>query len=367
MFPVVILLYSWWRHGRVGRDEVKASLPFFAVSLLLGIVTIVFQSHRAIAGEDLHLGGWLWRLGSAGMAVVFYFFKSILPVGLMPIYPDWGEKHIWLQPTVCWCLISIGAVLLCRTRGAWRRHALFGIGFFLINLLPVLGFVPMSYLRITRVADHLCYLPLVGLIALAAAWAGGRMARVIAACALGLVFALASRNYAAVFSEPLSYWTYAAKRNPDAWIAQNDLGNALVDVGRVPEATVCYRRAVELNPSYAEAHNNLGNMLLNQGRVGEALRHYFEALRIAPTYATPQNGIGLALLRTGHAAESIRHFQLALRSGIDFPEAHYNLGLALEKTGRLPEAIEQYRQALQLRSDYPEVRRDLARLEARMR
>lgn len=374
MLPCVLLLYAWWRRGRIGWEDVKRSLPFFALALLLGFVTAWFQATRAIAGMALPLGGPLWRLGSAGVALVFYFFKCLWPADPLPIYPDWGGHPGWFQPALCWLLILLGLAWLWRRREGVGRPALLGLGFFLLNLVPVLGFVPMSFLRISRVSDHLCYLPLVGLVGLGVAalnagydawsrFAPRRRAFPVALlAALGLVLVWQSRTYAAVFQDPLSLWSFTVARNPSAWLAQNNLGNALFDAGRFGEATEHYRRAVELNPNYAEAHNNYGNMLLNQGRVADALAQYREALRILPSYATPQNGIGLALLRTGHAAEAIPHFERAVQTEGDFAEAHYNLGLALARVGvkadpalhrkALLAAIAQYELAIQLKPGY---------------
>ncbi len=45
-------------------------------------------------------------------------------------------------------------------------------GFFLITVFPVLGFIKMSYMRITWAADHFLYLPVLGIIGLAVAVAG---------------------------------------------------------------------------------------------------------------------------------------------------------------------------------------------------
>jgi hypothetical protein len=46
-FPLVILLYVWWKRGRIGWSDVKSSLPFFAVSLALGMTTVWSRSRRA--------------------------------------------------------------------------------------------------------------------------------------------------------------------------------------------------------------------------------------------------------------------------------------------------------------------------------
>ena len=50
-FPVVILLYAWWKRGRVGTQDLKQSAPFFLISLALGVMTIL----SGIWYRQLHL------------------------------------------------------------------------------------------------------------------------------------------------------------------------------------------------------------------------------------------------------------------------------------------------------------------------
>jgi len=38
MFPVVILLYAWWKRGRVGVRDLAGNAPFFALSVVLGAI-----------------------------------------------------------------------------------------------------------------------------------------------------------------------------------------------------------------------------------------------------------------------------------------------------------------------------------------
>src|SRR5665213_1678184 len=129
MLPAVILLYCWWKRGRIR---------------------------------------WK-RLTAAGLALAFYLGKCLWPFGLLPIYPRWGIDPTAILPYVPWLALALMAGWCWRRRAAWGRHVLFGLGFFALNLAPVLGLVAMSYLRISRVADHFAYLPLLGVIALVTA------------------------------------------------------------------------------------------------------------------------------------------------------------------------------------------------------
>ncbi len=390
MFPAVLLLYGWWKRGRLGRKDLQASAAFFAVSLILGWVTVVFQQYRAIGGANIALGGFFSRVAGAGFAVGFYFCKFVLPVRLMFIYPRWT-----VNPASPWQflpLLVLGATMgwLWTKRANWGRHALFGLGCFLVNLAPVLGFIPMSYLRFSWVADHFAYLPIVGLIGLAVAGfeslrklrnsecevrndpnlavshAGHSATRpphsAIYWCCAALViaaFAFESRRYARIFTSEQTLWTYTVRHNPKAWAAHNNLGLALADAGRLPEAMTHYERALQLKPDYFEAHINLGNALLQTGRTAEAIAHFEQALRLSPDSAEPHNNLGDALRKEGRIQEAIGHYKEALRLKPGDPEVHYNLGILFSDTGRPREAIAHYERALRLKPDFPQADNNL--------
>ena len=92
MFPLVILLHAWWKRGRIGWADLKASAPFFAVSVAMGLLTLHFL-HPSFDAVNIPVGGVLSRLSCAGLAISFYFSKCVLPLHQMPIYPRWELDH----------------------------------------------------------------------------------------------------------------------------------------------------------------------------------------------------------------------------------------------------------------------------------
>ena len=369
MFPVVLLLYGWWRRGRLGRADLRASAPFFAVSLGLGLVTLWFQHHRAISGADLSIGGWPSRVAGAGLAIVFYLGKFLWPAGLLPTYPRWHLTPPSPAQFLPWIAMAaaLGWLWPRRDRGkspGWKRTVLFGLGCFGANLAPVLGFVPMAYLRISWVGDHLVYLPMLGLIGLAAAGAAGAAERVrrrpgweasgaVLIAGLSALLAFAGHRYAAFFRNEEALWSYTLQGNPDSWTAHDNLGIALRDSGRTAEAIVQYEEALRIRPEEAEVHNNLGVALRDAGRADEAIAQYREALRIQPEYAEADNNLGNALTATGRAAEAIACYREALRLNPGYAKARNNLGSALQRLGQIPEAIIQFEEAVRLAPDDP--------------
>jgi protein O-mannosyl-transferase len=233
MFPFVLLLYAWWKRGRVVREDLRRVAPFLAVSVVLGVVTLCFQETVAIRGITVPQGGVLSRTAVAGLAIAHYVRKVAWPSGLLPIYPRWQADPARLWQFWPWPVLALVLVLLWRSRRhPAARHGLFGAGFFLLNLVPVLGFVPMSFLRISWVADHFAYLPMLGLVGLASAVVGflagdgggppGRPAPVVTICAfslLAVVSAFVARGHACIFASERAAWTYTLARNPDAWLA----------------------------------------------------------------------------------------------------------------------------------------------------
>ncbi len=144
--------------------------------------------------------------------------------------------------------------------------------------------------------------------------------------------------------------------------AQDNLGVALVRLGRIQEAIPHYEQALRLNPDYAEVHDNLGLALMSLGRVPEAIGQFEQALTIKPGFAVAHGNLGMALVRLGRIQEAIPHYEQALRLNPDYAEAHNNLGLALMSLGRATEAIGHFQQALAIQPDSTEAHNNLGNI-----
>ncbi len=296
MFPVVILFYAWWKRGRIGWIDLRNSAPFFAISLAVGLTLIAFLRH-GVGEETIPLGGFLSRMACAGLSISFYFSRCFLPVELLPIYPQWKVNPPSPAQFLPWPVLGVAICWLWSKRKPWARHVLFGFGFFVINLLPFVGFRAISFMRFAWVMDHFLYIPILGLLGLAVAALGqveerlGASSRPFAIGGIAVMMVLlafASRQYAKIFINSEALWTYTIQRYPDAWPAHNNLGNALANEGRLPEAKKQYEEALRINPDYPEAHNDLGIILYQMGQTPGAIDQFKEALRLCPNLANAQ-------------------------------------------------------------------------------
>jgi len=333
MLPLVLLFYGWWKRGKITRREIWRVAPFGSIALILGLVTVYFQSH----GEEvdaIKMGGFFERMLGAGLALCFYLGKFLWPTELLPIYSKWvlnPPSLILILPIPLLIILMVG---LWIQRKSWGRHALFGFVFFVLNLLPVLGLVKMLYLNISPVADHLVYLPMIGLIGLVVAGVGQverkltEAMRSVGEIVLTVVLILLtweSHLYAEKFINQETLWSYALQYNPQAYLAHNNLGYALLQAGRTVEAKEHFEQALRLKPDYAEAYYNLGTNFLQMGQPSKAMGQFEQALKFKPNYAEAHNNLGVALAQNDQVLEAANHFEQALKLNPNYVAARDNL------------------------------------------
>ena len=368
MLPVVLLGCVWWTRGKVRWKDFLRCGPFFGLSLVLGLVTIWFQYHQALGGYTIRAASFPSRLAAAGWVPWFYLYKALLPLNLTVIYPKWQiDASRWVSYLPGIILVGCLIVFWWR-RKTWGRPLLFGLGYFVVMLFPVLGFFDQGFYQFSLVADHWQYCSIVGAIALSVA-AGEMIFRrmgeqrrclgTVAGMAVLMVLAVATWRRGHVYADEETLWRDNVAKNPNAWLAHHNLGIALGQAGRIQEAIWHWEQALRIKPDYARTHYNLGIALGQVGKLADAIAHYEQALRIKPDYAEAHNSLGAALWQAGRIQEAIGHYEQALRIKPDYAEAHNNLGTVLAGQGRVSEAIAEYAAALRIKPDHAEAHHDL--------
>jgi Flp pilus assembly protein TadD len=366
MLPVVMLGCAWWKRGRLRIQDWLRTIPFFILALAFGLMTIWFQTHQAMANATVQSENFWGRLAGAGMALWFYLGKALLPLNLNLIYPRWtieARAFISYLPLLLWCL-ALGACWAFR-RG-WGKPALFALGCFTVTLFPVLGFFDMYFLAISRVSDHFNYLPLIFIMALLAAILCkliGFKILCVAGPVLVLAFAAMTAQRARVFATDEGLWLDTLAKNPEAWIAHNNLACIRAEQQRMPEAIQHFEESLKFNPRNAKAHGNLGRALAMRGNYAVAESHFLEALRIKSDDADTHRFYGTALAEQRKYEPALKHLREAVRLEPDI-ETRMQLTAVLRATGGTREAIEQCRLILAAKPAMPEALNNLAWLLA---
>ena len=369
--PMALLVVFWWQRGRLRwREDVLPLVPLIVIGAAAGLTT-AWLERTQIGAEGIEFDlSIVERSLIAGRAIWFYLSKLVWPVNLTFIYPRWDVNGaVWWQ-----YLYPLGVVVLLAALWRFRtrsRAPLAAALIFIGTLFPALGFLNVYPFVYSFVADHFQYLASISVIALLVAC--GTLAlrdlRVLHALAAALVLVAAaaltwrqSRQY--VDAETLFRTTLA--RNEASWMVHHNLGWVLLGQGQgtqnralVEEAVTHFDRALELKSDFSQVHNNLGTALLELGRLDEAKAKYQTALRLKPGDAEVHYNLGLVLERLGRPEESMAATRTALGIRPDYAEAQASLGNALQSIGRLDEALAAYREALRLNPNDSEVHHNL--------
>ena len=360
--PVVLLILDVYPLGRLGgsigwwgehaRRAYIEKIPFVLLAVAASVIAFLalFHIQNLAPLDQLSMLG---RLAVSAYSLTFYLWKTAVPVNLSPLY-ELHELDPWAPPY----LLSYGAVVALTVLALASRRRVPGLPAvwlaYVVILLPVLG-VFQNGPQVA--ADRYTYLAGLGwaVLAGAALISGWRRRTLLVAglvvCVL-LAMGLLTWNQLRAWHDPETLWSHALGIDPKSSIAENNLGTALADQGKVAEAVQHHRQALHLNPSYALAHYNWGNALAQQGKLAEAIGHYEQALGIKPDFADAHNNWGSALTQQGKEAEAIEHYEQALRLKPDSADAHYNVGTALAQQGKFAEAIGHYEQALRIKPDF---------------
>ena len=372
--PAALLLLHWWRFGRPSwRRDVVPLLPFFALGAAAGIITLWVERHL-VGAEGAAFDRTIVERGLiAGRAAWFYLGKLVWPADLVFIYPRWrvSQAALWQYLYPAAGLAALAVLWAARTR--WPGP-LTGALFFLGTLFPALGFFDVYPFLFSFVADHFQYLASLGIIAIAASGmtcaldrSSPRLRRAgQAVCLAGLAtLAVLTFRQSRLYADRETLYRATILRNPECWMAWNNLAGSLIARGAAAEALPLAQRALALRPDYPEAHNNVALALASLGRAGEAIPHYRRAVQLDPGSAEAYNNLGFVLAARGQIDDAIVQYRKALESGPEHAGVHSNLAMALLARGDVPAAAAHLRRAVELQPDFVDARNNLGILLAR--
>ena len=360
----------------VGSKEIAATLPFF----IFLYEWYFFQDLRWtwLRGKLLWLAGVLTAiLGLAfaytnGMLLdkilnscsnrdftilerVLTQFRVIIHYLTLLIYPnpdrlaldyDFPVSTSLLSPlTTLYSLLGLLALLVLAVLLARRERLLsFCMLWFFGNLL-----IESSVICLEIIFEHRTYLPSMFLILLvvALAYRISNNHRLVA-LPLALLIALLAcwtweRNKVWQTSETL--WTDSVRKHHGKARPYVNLGNALMEIGKLAEAEKAFKRSLVIDPEAQIAHSNLAGLLFRQGREEEAGVHYQEAVRLKPDFVAARVGFGTYLRKRGEYQAAVEQFRAALSVTPGNTTVNKNLGNALLRAGNPKEALQYLQKA----------------------
>ncbi len=363
--PFVLLLWDYWPLGRIaggagGPLEVPQSklsnlilekIPLLGLSAASSLITL----HAQQAGGAMR-SAMVYPLGvrveNAVVAYAMYLWKMVWPARLAPLYPYAGDSlEGWRVAVALVLLVCVSIVML-------RAKSFYVVGWlwFLGTLVPVIGLLQVGD---AAMADRYAHIPSIGIFVIVAFGFDqlanrlkiSTMWRAVMAICVVVLLGLGTIKQLGYWRSNYDLWSHTVAVTGPNFIAQDNLGGALVLMGKVDEAYPYFRLASEINPRDPMSHSNLGAYLQEHGQRQEAMQEYQIAINLtsdrgllASTYAN----LGSDYSEMGDDDMALASFDEALQLNPLQFNAYLGKGAFLEKRGNLAEAIQDYAHAVEI-------------------
>ena len=292
-FPFVLLLWDYWplrrmvvsdnalsddaAHARLGVSQlVWEKVPLFALS---GISAFLTTSAQRADGNKMWYPAGL-RVEYALVSYAQYIGKALWPAHLSPFYPHPDSVPLWQAASAAILLVLVTVVTISLRRT--RPYMLVGWLFFLGTLVPMLGLEGVGYQGKQGIADRYAYLPFIGLFIMlcwcVAEWAEQKhlapaVLRAVSAVVL-LALGLVAYRQLGYWRDNVSLWTHALAVTKGNFLAENNLGKALLAEGRAEEGVAHFFNAVAIYPDDPVGNMNIGVYEQKRGNFPAAIEHY---------------------------------------------------------------------------------------------
>ncbi len=385
-------------------------VPFAVIAALTAWKAINAQAGQLITVKSLAEHSLVCRAAQMSYGAVFYVWKTLLPLDLIPLYElpyhmnPWEPRFVLGAGVV---VLAAGVLLVLRRR--WPAGLALAVCYLAIYS-PVSGIAQSGPQLVKDSYSYLCCLSWAVLVGGLAIWCfrrWGTRAFAGAGCALALwigVLGLLSWRQTGVWHDSKTLWTHTLGIDDNCAMAHNNLaillrkeeqfedasrhyrrslgikpddarthynlGNCLKALKQYPEAIECYKRAIDYYKTATEnrtelyqAHLNLGNTYRTLKRIPEAVEHHMVAARYRRD-AELYELVARELWTVRRLKEAEKYFRKALKKKPGFFDAHYGLGQLLLQRGECTGALEHLRKAVELEPDSEKAQRGLARAQA---
>jgi tetratricopeptide (TPR) repeat protein len=329
--PLVLILYDCYfiNNRREILTRIKSRyIGYFAVLLFYLWVRFFLISNISEPATGYPGGNFYTNLLTMSRVVAMYLKWSIFPVGISAILPN-QPYLVSTSLSDGWVLLSIALVVICfiiviKTYRVSRAASFFLLWFFL-TLLPVANILPIA----NYIASRYLYLPVAGFCFLIAILLNRAVTlRILSGSIVVVLLVFYSavtfiRNFS--WKNNTVFFLEMAEKYPQNSLAHLGLADSFRKSGLLEKSIAEYQAAIRLNPALGEAYNNLGVALGDAGRYPEAVSIFREGLKVAPEYLRLYDNLAVTYTRIAKWEEAKKTWKEALQINPQYKTARDSL------------------------------------------
>ena len=378
VLPIFVFAFDWLfqRKNEENRHESFMRLAPAAGLFAAAEFFYLFCRVRALGQINQTLTNIPWKTVFLTIPSIFWFYvkKIIWPTELSLYYitdyvdfPRWATFWIPLLGV----LLVMLTFSLITLRSSHSRILIFSAMVMVLPIMPVLNFRGFLFREIAH--DRYLYLPCMGysitlavLLIYGIPWiAQKHKARAIPVFlvvtgSLTAFFCTTTYLQSSSWKNELTVYANSVRIAPDNFYAVIGMGNALSDIGALPEATAWYRHAVQLSPSHRTTRMTLGELLLRQKKGADAQEAFQDAIVLDGGRSVSEHvRLGESLRMQNKYFEAANAFREAALLDPNSAEIRVMLGQVLWSAGMKAEAIRSFQDALVVDPSYGPAKAEL--------
>jgi tetratricopeptide (TPR) repeat protein len=367
----LVFVYAWlYAEERSGISRLAFALKHSLAFLALTILYLALRAH-VLRGLSHSVTPVTWgAMAMTEPSIVWLYVRHLLlPVGLSGLYGlpyiDNPASAAFLVPTaLLLALILVLAWGIRRLEDA--RLAWFACCWMALPILPVLWL--RAYAEGDIAHDRYLYIPSIGFVLLVSLflheianhWRVSHKTLQLAGLAvLALAYVLGTVTQQTYWASDLLLYGRAYQIAPHDNLICNDLGAALMDAGNSGDAIALYSQVLAREPGFWLSNYNLGYTYYKIGKLQEAELYLRRAININATDSDEYIYLGLSIWRQGRADEAVQYVQRAIQIRPSASGYHFVLAMIRRDQNDIPAAESELNLELQYHPESTAARQQL--------
>lgn len=364
--PLCFLLIDYLFKRKFSTRMILEKIPFFILSVIFGVVAIKAQGGAIVYNYSDRFHAVLFGL----YALCLYLLKFIWPVNLSGLYPypTTPERLIpfvvYASPVI---ILILGGIIYRLFRR--NRFVIFGLLFFVANIITVLKFIPVAD---AIIADRYSYISYIGLF-FAVGYGFNKLInnpaykpnrKVLEYGGMALILLLAFMTWARtmVWKDTFTFWGDTVKKDSGYWRGYYCMGEESYNKGDYAAAINYFTEAAQ-NDKYSPPTVYMWRgitYLDKMNNIDAAIADFKKVLdfgnKADPSQLDGRLDLGLAYYRKGMYNDALKEYNELIAMDPNYENAYFQRGLVYQysKPPQLQLALADYTKAIELVPDDPD-------------
>jgi len=341
--PVVLLLIDYFFERKlISRKILFEKIPFFIVSIIMGIVTLLNTETMSNITEGMMISYTaIEKIFLVIYSFVFYLFKLIFPVNLCSVHVYPPKPDGMLPAEYYFSPLILFAALYFLLRFRKNKIVVFGAALFLITISINIQLIPS---RLFIVTERYGYFPYIGLFLIPAVLFHQLKSRNVFLYNKYFPWVVIVLIVYAIYFSALSYGRI------NFW--KNDLELMTDIINKNPAVPYIYR-----------AYGTRGNFHLAQNKLHEAVSDFTQAIQLYPTDSRNYLNRAFASIRMNNYKLALSDLDTAIYYEPEQPLLYATRAMVKVNLNELQGAVADCNKCLELDSTYADAYNTRAAVE----